>query len=570
MTKRNSTTVADVINNTAGNVTIIADVTDSVTGENVPNGPVVAKLNGTVIGEGIVENGTAIIPTNLDKIGNYTIELEYLGNENYTESNNTVPVDVVGRPSEITAEPGNETLGNSTVNITLVDPETNEPIPNAPVIITLPDGTNITATTDENGTVEVPVDLPVGPHTLNVTYPGNETYSPSNTTVDLTINPRPSDIEAEVVNNTPGNVTITANVTYAETGLPVPNGPVEVYVNGTLVGTGEVVDGKVTIVTDITEPGSYDFDVRYLGNENYTSSDDDVPADVVSRETEISGDVINNIIGDTEIEITLKDPVTGDLLANKEVIVTLPDGTNVTAVTGDDGKVRLPLDLPAGPNDLVLTFAGDDEYEASTSPMVVDVVKRNATLTPEVVNRTPGKAVIEITAIDDLTGKPVVNGTIELTLADGTKVRAVTDENGVARFENVTVPKGGYNYDAKLLENPIYNEADTNGTVKPIKIKITIKIGDWKLVCVVDEPENGDIDYKDVINRHVPKYKAQKAVRANRASRYSTPGKYRKYSPRKYRPAWNRGRPHFVPTHRLSKAKYQLYIYLSLNTSTVN
>jgi len=327
VTKRNSTTVADVINNTAGNVTIIADVTDSVTGENVPNGPVVAKLNGTVIGEGIVENGTAIIPTNLDKIGNYTIELEYLGNENYTESNNTVPVDVVGRPSEITAEPGNETLGNSTVNITLVDPETNEPIPNAPVIITLPDSTNITATTDENGTVEVPVDLPVGPHTLNVTYPGNETYSPSNTTVDLTINPRPSDIEAEVVNNTPGNVTITANVTYAETGLPVPNGPVEVYVNGTLVGTGEVVDGKVTIVTDITEPGSYDFDVRYLGNENYTSSDDDVPADVVSRETEISGDVINNIIGDTEIEITLKDPVTGDLLANKEVIVTLPDGT---------------------------------------------------------------------------------------------------------------------------------------------------------------------------------------------------------------------------------------------------
>ena len=64
---------------------------------------------------------------------------------------------------KLLVEPGNTTLGNSTVNITLVDPETGEPIPNAPVIITLPDGTEVPAVTDENGTVEVPVDLPVGP-----------------------------------------------------------------------------------------------------------------------------------------------------------------------------------------------------------------------------------------------------------------------------------------------------------------------------------------------------------------------------------------------------------------------
>ena len=478
-------------------------------------------------------------------------------------------MDVVVRPSEITAEPGNTTLGNSTVNITLVDPETGEPIPNAPVVITLPDGTEVPAVTDENGTVEVPVDLPVGTHTLDVSYPGDDTYGPSSTTVDITINPRPSEIEAEVLNNTPGNVTISATVTDAETGLPVPNGPVEVYVNGTLVGTGEVVDGKVTIPTNITEPGNYDFEVKYLGNENYTASEDNLPVDVESHESEIEGTTINNVVGDTEIEITLKDPDTGDVLANREVTVTLPDGSNKTATTDENGKVRLPLDLPAGENDLVLSFAGDDEYGPSTTPMVVDVVKRNATLNPEVVNRTPGKAVIEVTATDNLTGKPVINGTIELTLADGTKVSAITDENGVARFENVTVPKGGYNYNATLLENPIYNEAEGNVSVSPIKIKITIKIGSWKLVCVVEEQENGT-DYKDVIDRYVPKYTAQKAVKAYSApkyqsryqSRYNVPNKYNKYSPRKYRSTWNKARPHIVPVNRLSKEKYQLYIYL--------
>ena len=168
-------------------MTIEATVTDAETGLPVPNGPVVAKVNGTEVGRGEVVDGVAIIPTNLDKAGEYDVELEYLGNENYTESNTTVPVDVVVRPSEITGEPGNTTLGNSTANITLVDPETGEPIPNAPVIITLPDGTEVPAVTDENGTVEVPVDLPVGEHTLPVSYPGNETYGPSNTTVDIKI-----------------------------------------------------------------------------------------------------------------------------------------------------------------------------------------------------------------------------------------------------------------------------------------------------------------------------------------------------------------------------------------------
>lgn len=58
-----------------------------------------------------------------------------------------------------------------------MDQVTNDTIPNATVIVTLPNGTNITTTTDENGTTNVTVDIPVGPNDVNITYLGNETYN---------------------------------------------------------------------------------------------------------------------------------------------------------------------------------------------------------------------------------------------------------------------------------------------------------------------------------------------------------------------------------------------------------
>ena len=495
---RNSQINGKVANNTARNVTIIADVIDAETGKVVPNGPVIAKYNGTIIGTGEIVNGKAIIPTNLDKIGNYEVELEYLGNENYTTSNTTIPVNVVGRESKITGVPGNTTLGNSTVNITLVDPESNEAIPNAPVTITLPDGRLVNATTDENGRVEVPVDLPVGSHTLDVTFPGNETYKPATASVDINILPRESDITAELLNDTAGNVTVKVTVVDAETGELIADGPVEVYVNGTLVGTGEVVDGVAIIRTDITEQGNHTLDVKYLGNDNYTASNDTVDADVIVHPTVIEPEVVDPVIGETEITIKLVDPETGDKLINKAITVVLPDGTTIDATTDENGNVVLAVDLPAGPNEIRIIFAGDDEYKASTTPFVVNVEKRNATLRPIVKSTINGKAQVDIEARDANTGELITSGEIELTLPDGSKVSALLNSEGIATFHDVNVPIGSTDYNATLLENPIYNKADTNLTLsnthptKPEPTVVDPVIGETEIVIKLVDPETGD------------------------------------------------------------------------------
>jgi hypothetical protein len=201
--------------------------------------------------------------------------------------------------------------------------------------------------------------------------------------------------------------------------------------------------------------------------------------------------------------------------------------------------------------------------------MVVDVVKRNATLTPTVRENVNGTAVVDILAIDDLTGKPVVNGTVELTLADGTKVTAITDENGIATFTGVNVPVGETVYDAKLIENPIYNEADTNVTID--NVPKAIIIGDWKLVRVnitVDNDTNDVVPSEpDTVKPVAKKVKVAPKVRST--NKYQQTAKNKKYNKnRRYnknknikRPSWNKpGSGSHLPP--MTKEQYILFITL--------
>ena len=128
--KRPSITTPTVTNNTAGNVTLDVQVTDAEDGRNLTEGNITiyAKLADeedsqyVPVGTGSInENGTATITTNITSKGNYTFRADFEGNTNYTESNGNTDEEVVGRLADIGAIPGNETLGNSTVIVSLND-----------------------------------------------------------------------------------------------------------------------------------------------------------------------------------------------------------------------------------------------------------------------------------------------------------------------------------------------------------------------------------------------------------------------------------------------------------------
>ena len=198
---------------------------------------------------------------------------------------------------------------------------------------------------------------------------------------------RNATLTPEVVNRTVGEAVVEITAVDELTGEPVVNGTIELTLPDGTVLTAVTDENGVARFDNVSVPvGVNDFDAKLIENPIYNEADTELT--INTEPTEIEPEVINPVVGETEIEIVLKDPVTGDVLANKPVVITLPDGSTINATTDDNGVVRTDVDLPAGENDLVVDFAGDDEYGPSTTPFVVDVVKRNATLTPEVVNRT--------------------------------------------------------------------------------------------------------------------------------------------------------------------------------------
>ena len=472
---RNSTITASVSNNTAGNVTVDVEIVDPVTGEPITEGYVNVTVDGETVGRVPVgPDGKATIPVDIQTNGTYSLVANYEGTENYTSSSYPLDnVEIVGRSSNITVTVENDTYGNTTINITLVDPTTNETF-NGTVNITLPNGTNITANIT-NGSVEVPIDVPVPGGNITITYPGDDVHNGTNITVPITVNPRNSTITVLDSNNTAGNVTVKVNVTDPVTGQPITEGYVNITYNGETVGRVPVdSDGTATIVTNITKKGSYTLVANYEGTENYTASYVNMDTlNVVGKESNLTANVSNTTRGETKVNITLVDPVT-DTPLNGTVTVILPNGTRVD-VNVTNGSVEVPVDLPVGNNTIKVVYPGDDTYNATETNITVTVEPRDINVTVTELNNTKGNTTLNITLEDPSTGEPL-NGTVIVTLPNGTEVPVeVTNGSAVVPVDipvpggdvNVTFPTDGtyegYNTTIPVVVNP--RDSSMNATV---------------------------------------------------------------------------------------------------------
>ena len=181
------------------------------------NAPVTIRtLDGTQIADGTTNNkGEINIPVKLPA-GNTILQIEFAGNSTHKASNTTTQITTQKHDNNI--NPTDD--GNGILNINLTDDD-DKAVSNMPVNITLPDGTNITGTTNENGTVNINIPLPPGTYDLNISTPGDDNNNPANSTVQVTIPRIPTQINAVANNgtNTQTNLDITLT---DENNNPIP------------------------------------------------------------------------------------------------------------------------------------------------------------------------------------------------------------------------------------------------------------------------------------------------------------------------------------------------------------
>ncbi|RAP50452.1 MAG: hypothetical protein BZ138_06650, partial [Methanosphaera sp. rholeuAM270] len=190
VTQRDSTTVAEIINATAGNVTVRVNVTDATTGLPVTSGNISITAGGVEVArvEFNSDSGIVDVLTDITESGNYEIVAVFEGNTNYTSSEYDLGEQAVNKQNATITLNVNETsitvFDGIKFNGTLVDGLSNNI--DAKVNITVSNGTDTYTYVDVPVTdgfyEQIRTTNMTGTINVTVSYAGNETVGPMNVT----------------------------------------------------------------------------------------------------------------------------------------------------------------------------------------------------------------------------------------------------------------------------------------------------------------------------------------------------------------------------------------------------
>ena len=424
-------------------ITLNATVTD-VDGNPVNDGSVTFHIDENKVEEVKVENGVATtdytLPVTYTK-GNYTIKANYLGTNKYNTSSGEAKLSIDLQETTMNVKVLNDTKGNTTIEVTLNSTPDNKPISDADIIITDKNGNPIgEGTTDENGVAIITIDIPIGDNEITITYPDDGIHSPQEETKTVNVTPRESKTTSEITNNTVGNMAIDVEVVDPVTGEPV-TGPVNITIDGEVVGNGTLDDeGKATIPVNVDKKGNYTIVVEYLGNDDYNGSTDTLD-NIYVKGTDVDVNIVvdNPVVGETEVIVTITDPETGEPIPNAPVVVTLPDGTEVTGTTNDEGTATIPVNLPAGDNDITIDYPGDKTHEDKEEKITIRVKSPSVITVDPVIGIVLDNVTFTANVVD-YQGNKVNGGNVvfkvggkTLTYANGTSIKTPV-VNGIAKL----------------------------------------------------------------------------------------------------------------------------------------
>lgn len=421
-----------------------------------------------------IENGTVNINIPDLPAGNYTVNVTYSGNENYTSINGSESFNVkkIDTPINLDTQDifyGEEEIivvtlpedATGTVNVTVGD-KTYE---NLPI---------------NNGKVELPIDnLGGGTYHVEVVYGGDSNHNGNTTSGSFVVSPvKPiitievEDIwvgEVEILNvtvNAPGSVNITVNGITVTVSLE--NGVITTDVLA--AGILEDYNGRATWNIINLPVGLYPAFAIYGGNENYTS-------------VNIS-DVFRVKALPSSIDITTHDIYVGED-ESIQVVVNYTDATGNITITVDGKNYSSPVvngtakfivpGLKAGEYDVVATYSGDDKYLPSNATGEFKVSKLTPAINVDAPDIKVGEdGVITVSVPEDATGM--------ITIVIGGKEYTAPIKDGKAIFVIPGLSEGTYEIIAYYSGDDKYNSIDGVGSINVLHLE------ENKTIEVVENP----------------------------------------------------------------------------------
>jgi hypothetical protein len=354
---------------------------------------------GTLLGYGtlaVVSPGvmrTTLTTTDLTTVGTHQIQARYSGNALFARSKTILDQQIVAVPSRTTSTTISEPVGQAdpssfgqplTFTATVADTGGGTLTPTGTV--TFRDTTTNTVlgivtlspvTTGQAQATLVTSALDVGAHTIVATYNGSldfaigipsppepHTVTQASSSMNLTSTANPSKF----------GQTITFRAAMTSNTPALPTGQVVFKDAGVVIGTGFIdASGVATFTTNALAVGTHAITAEYAGNTNFTASN----IGAVSQDVQPSQTKAKVIPSTTNpgvrLVLTAKikavPPGTNQFQKPTGQVTFVIDGVNRGTQTLVDGaaKVVLPNGLSLGTHKIVVQYAGDSNFLASTT-----------------------------------------------------------------------------------------------------------------------------------------------------------------------------------------------------------
>lgn len=442
------------------------DITDA--GTNIGNVTITPATSTT---------STATFVTSSLTGGTHTIRADYNGDGNYRTSNSSNLSQVVNKASSSTAVVSSQNPAITGASVTLTATVTGVAGgATATGTVTFKDGAATLGTGALNGSgvaTFATAALTAGSHSITAVYGGNTNYNTSTSSVLTQVINAPVATTTSVISSSnPANESTSVTFTATVTGGATPSGTVTFKDGAATLGTGTLNgSGVATFSTSSLAVGSRSITAVYGGDATHSGS----TSSVLSQQ----------IIGNTSIAVTsgTNPSVTGQSVTFTATISTSSGSVSGT-VTFKDGATTLGTGtlasnvatfatsaLSVGSHSITAVYAGDSNYNGSTSSALTQTVNKGNTTTAVTTSGSPSApgASVTFTATVSATSPASGTRTGTVTFKDGAATLGTGTLSGnVATFATTSLSIGSHTISAVYAGDTNFNTSTSSNLTQVV------------------------------------------------------------------------------------------------------
>ncbi|MDL2246895.1 hypothetical protein LJB96_04685, partial [Methanobrevibacter sp. OttesenSCG-928-K11] len=233
--------------------------------------------------------------------------------------------------------------------------------------------------TDNNGIVNLKINLDVGNYTFHYLFQGNENYLPFSGVSNLLIEKENIEIISE-------NMTLNKKGDYLKVQIsdkennPVKNEEIFITINGIQYSRITDNEGMAKIKINLN-PGTYFINIQIRNSKNYYDSSKGIKLIMLSSDTKLNAnlkgyDLEQNYGDGNYYTIYLKDN-NGEKLKNQTVTINI-NGINYLRITNEEGLAKIKINLYPGTYEVKTSFENEYyNYISINNNIKVNVLKTN-------------------------------------------------------------------------------------------------------------------------------------------------------------------------------------------------